>query len=108
MKFKISKNYYTNCNLYDKSTIEVKDGLTIFVGCNGSGKSTLLRQIKDTLNDSNIPCLFYDYNTSGRENAKSSSLLNNQVELTGSVQKVYVTKEQELEVEKHIDDMINE
>lgn len=81
MKFKISKNYYTDCNLYDKSTIEIKDGLTIFVGCNGSGKSTLLRQIKDTLNDSNIPCLFYDYNISGRENAKSNSLFNNQVEL---------------------------
>ena len=40
--------------------------------------------------------------------AKITGELTNQVELTGSVQKVYVTKEQELEVEKHIDDMINE
>ena len=40
--------------------------------------------------------------------AKITGELTNQVELTGSVQKVYVTKQQELEVEKHIDDMINE
>ena len=40
--------------------------------------------------------------------AKITGELTNQVELTGSVQKVYVTKEQELEAEKHIDDMINE
>lgn len=40
--------------------------------------------------------------------AKITGELTNQVELTGSVQKVYVTKEQELEAGKHIDDMINE
>lgn len=40
--------------------------------------------------------------------AKITGELTNQVELTGSVQKVYVTKEQEAEADKHIDDMINE
>ena len=44
----------------------------------------------------------------GKASTKITGELTNQVELTGSVQKVYVTKEQELEAEKHIDDMINE
>lgn len=39
--------------------------------------------------------------------AKLTGELTNQVELTGQVQKVYVTKEDEEEVEKHIKDMID-
>lgn len=40
--------------------------------------------------------------------AKITGELTNQVELTGSVQKVYVTEEQEAEADRHIDNMINE
>ena len=40
--------------------VEIKDGLTVLVGCNGSGKSTLLHTIKADLDAKSIPFMYYD------------------------------------------------
>lgn len=60
--FKIQKDYYNNgVKLYLKDTIEIKEGLTILVGCNGSGKTTLIKQMKDQLEE-NIDIDIIDFN----------------------------------------------
>ncbi len=60
--FKIQKDYYNNgVKLYLKDTIEIKEGLTVLVGCNGSGKTTLIKQMKDQLVE-NIDIDIIDFN----------------------------------------------
>lgn len=88
-----------------KTMREMLDYLLAKEKVNKAGeKSTTLEEMSIALCDKAI---------SGSEKAyeliaKITGELTNQVELTGSVQKVYVTKEQEAEADKHIDDIINE
>lgn len=46
--------------------IEIKDGLTVLVGCNGAGKTTLLTNIEDELKKANIPVFQYSEHFDGR------------------------------------------
>lgn len=46
--------------------IEIKDGLTVLVGCNGAGKTTLLTNIEDELKQANIPVFQYSEHFNGR------------------------------------------
>lgn len=57
---------YDRLQVYKKSTVEIKPGVTILVGCNGSGKSTMLAEIKGQLEKENIPCLSYNNLHDGR------------------------------------------
>ena len=60
-EFKIDKcPYDTGLQVYDNSKIEIKEGVTVLVGCNGSGKSTLLRTVKEQLKEAGIPVMEYD------------------------------------------------
>lgn len=68
-KFKIIKNYYQEGNLYKKDYVEIKEGLTILVGCNGSGKTTMIRQMKEQLrDDKNADILEFNNLTQGGDN----------------------------------------
>lgn len=58
-EFKINTNPYGDCPIYKKNKIEIKEGITVLIGCNGSGKSTLLKMMKEELEEKNI--LFYSY-----------------------------------------------
>lgn len=70
-KLKILQNYYTrNDKIYSKKTVSIKEGLTILCGCNGSGKSTLLKQLKDHLDENNIPCITYNNLYDGGDRAR--------------------------------------
>ena len=65
-EFKIPKKPYDEYQVYKKNKIEIKEGVTVLVGCNGAGKSTLLKFIKDQLKESDIPVTsFNNYSQGG-------------------------------------------
>lgn len=68
--FNISTKPYDQ-KIYNKATIEIKNGLTVLVGCNGIGKTTLLNIIKTQLENQNIPVIQYDNYKDGGHNAMS-------------------------------------
>lgn len=47
----IAKRPYDNRILYDKTTVDLKEGINILCGCNGSGKTTLLKTIERKIED---------------------------------------------------------
>ena len=53
-----------------KREIEIQEGVTILVGCNGAGKSTLLRNIEESLEKDNIPCMHYDNRIDGDKSTR--------------------------------------
>lgn len=74
-KFKIIRDYYENREkIYNKASVEIKDGLTILCGCNGCEKTTLLYQIKNTLVKEKIPFLHFDNLLDGGSNSRQLSL----------------------------------
>lgn len=54
-KVKLRNKYYEDEKLFSRLNIEIKDGITILVGCNGTGKTTALKQIEAQLSHDNIP-----------------------------------------------------
>lgn len=74
-KFKIIQDWYDSGEkIYNKSSVQIKDGLTVLCGCNGCGKTTLLHQIKNALAKENIPFLHFDNLLDGGNNSVSESL----------------------------------
>ena len=80
-KIKLCKDPY-DCgfDLFKKKTIEIKEGVTVLVGCNGIGKSTLLHCIEKTLNKENIPYMKFDNLHDGGSQAKGESLFYGELE----------------------------
>ena len=71
-KFNLIRNYYQEGNLYKKDFVEIKEGLTILVGCNGSGKTTMINQMKDQLKkDESVEFLEFNNLTQGGSNKVS-------------------------------------
>ena len=58
-------------DLFRKSDIHFNPGLTVLVGCNGSGKTTLLRLIKEKLEKSKAPMIYFNNLEDGGESAKA-------------------------------------
>ena len=56
------------------TTIELKPGLTVLVGCNGAGKTTLIHNINEELRKQNIPTQLWDNIKDGGHNAVSAML----------------------------------
>lgn len=82
MNFKISKDYYcNNINIYDKSSIDIKPGVTILVGCNGVGKTTLIQQLKSRCEKYDIPSLSFDQ----RGFQSSSMLMDKMLNVDGDI-----------------------
>lgn len=74
-KFKIIQDWYDSGEkIYNKSSVEIKDGLTVLCGCNGCGKTTILHQIKNALVKENIPFLHFNNLLDGGNNSVSASL----------------------------------
>ena len=66
MRVKVIKDYYdTGVDLYQKAYIELREGVTILVGCNGYGKSTFLNILKSKCEYENIPLLLLNAHTEG-------------------------------------------
>lgn len=49
-----------NKDFYMKSSVSIKEGLTVLVGCNGSGKTNFMTQIENRLYFNDIPVIKYD------------------------------------------------
>lgn len=80
-KIELCKNSY-DCgfDLFKNKIIEIKEGITVLVGCNGIGKSTLLHYIEKTLNKENIPYMKFDNLHDEGSQAKEKSLFNDELE----------------------------
>lgn len=63
------------------TSIQIKTGLSVLVGCNGAGKTTLLQNIKEEIKKQNIPYLYYNNLTDGGSNSIQSALNFNNMEL---------------------------
>lgn len=61
--------------------IELKEGLTVLVGCNGSGKSTLLLNIENQCKKEHIHLYSYNNLHDGGHNALSSYLLTDNINM---------------------------
>lgn len=86
MNFKISKDYYcSNVKMYEKSSVEIKPGLTILVGCNGAGKTTLIQQLKEKCKEFDIPNLSYDQCGLQSSNMLMDKMLNLDGDISGLV-----------------------
>lgn len=66
--------YGCGFDIFKKSVIEIKPGVTVLVGCNGIGKTTLLHCIEDILKEEKIPCMKFDNLTNGGSNSLQESL----------------------------------
>ena len=73
-KFKLLNNYYDeDFKMFNRTNIEINEGLTVLVGCNGSGKTTFLKQINDILKNNDIPVMFHSNMRNGERELKSKA-----------------------------------
>ena len=80
-EFKINCRPYGDVAIYEKDKIVLNPGVTVLVGCNGTGKTTLLHAIKESLQESKIPVLFYSNLFEGGEFAASTAFFHDNVSL---------------------------
>lgn len=79
-KFEIERDYYdAGYILYKKKTIEIKHGVTVFVGCNGIGKTTLIHQLKNRLKKENIPSISFDNLNEGGATSRQENFENGDI-----------------------------
>lgn len=64
-----------------RKEVELKEGLTILVGCNGIGKTTFLRNVEEQCKNEDIPVLFYSDMTDGRYHAMDNAMENGNIGL---------------------------
>lgn len=71
-KITVWKDPYENgYDLCKKRTIQLKEGVTVLVGCNGIGKSTLLHNIKEQIKKEKLEFIEFDNLRDGGSNARS-------------------------------------
>ena len=80
-KFSIHRNYYGECDIYERDEIEVKPGVTVLVGCNGAGKTTLITQMMESLKERKIMAIMYDSLQDGGDRALSAAGYNENFKL---------------------------
>lgn len=81
-EFKIQRSpYEKGVNLYQKSKIALKPGVTILVGCNGCGKSTLIQEVSRQLDKDSVPYIKYNNLTDGGNKAKERAMFHGAMEL---------------------------
>lgn len=77
--------YETGFSTCRAREIEIKEGLTVLVGCNGSGKTTLIHNIREILRKEDIPFIFYDNLHDGGGNAASSLFYNDEIGIAAAL-----------------------
>lgn len=90
MNIDISNTWYGDIkitkNMYLKDNIELKQGVTVLIGCNGSGKSTLLHQIEEFCNTNDIPCINFNYQKDdSSSNLLSKSISSGNFDMAGNI-----------------------
>jgi len=71
-KFKIS--------FYKRTSVMIKPGLTVLVGCNGIGKTTFLQQLECDLKEKKEKYIFYNNLLDGGNNARQAALNRDDIE----------------------------
>jgi energy-coupling factor transporter ATP-binding protein EcfA2 len=71
-KFKIS--------FYKRTSVMIKPGLTVLVGCNGIGKTTFLQQLECDLKEKKEKYIFYNNLLDGGHNARQAALDRGNIE----------------------------
>lgn len=80
-KFKLSNKYYDeDFRIFRRVNIEIEKGLTVLVGCNGAGKTTFLNQIKQDLENKDIPYLFHSNLHEGEKEWRSKACVSGNFE----------------------------
>lgn len=62
-----------------KRKVELKEGLTVLVGCNGAGKTTLIDNIKACLRKDDIPCYSFNNLSDGGTNASGLAIMQGDI-----------------------------
>ena len=70
--------YFNTC---EKAEIELKEGLTVLVGCNGAGKTTLLQNIEEEVKKNKYSIWTFDNFSEGGHNNANWALWNNNIDL---------------------------
>jgi len=70
--------YFNTC---EKTEIELKEGLTVLVGCNGAGKTTLLQNIEEEVKKNKYSLWTFDNFSEGGHNNANWALWNNNIDL---------------------------
>lgn len=65
--------------------IQIKEGLTVLVGCNGAGKSTLLNNIDECLDHEGVPHKFFNNVAASGEFDLGALIYNEEYELAGQI-----------------------
>lgn len=85
-RFRIIKNYHDEEDeIFLKSNIGFKEGLTVLVGCNGSGKTTLLNQIHDQCQKRELPVVYYNNLTEGNTKGISKFAFHQQYQMVANL-----------------------
>lgn len=77
--------YEEGIEIYKKSRIELKPGVTVLVGCNGAGKTTFLRFLEAALEKKKIPVMKYDNLFDGGDTARQVALSRNELSLLATL-----------------------
>lgn len=81
-KFQIIRDWYEeNDKLYTKSSVTLKEGVTILCGCNGCGKTTLIQQLIEHCKQKHLPYLYFDNLKDGGSTGREESLFQNNLQM---------------------------
>ena len=79
------KYYNDDWKLYKNGIFELKEGLTILVGCNGYGKTTTMAIFKSIINKSGYKTVYFDNYRDGGNKSVGDALFVNDISLAASI-----------------------
>jgi len=83
---RLPENYYEDeWKLYKNGIFELKEGLTILVGCNGYGKTTTLYAFKNIIKKAGYKTISFDNYHDGGNRSIGDALFNNDISLAANI-----------------------
>ena len=83
---RLPENYYEDeWKLYKNGVFELKEGLTILVGCNGYGKSTTIKAFENIIKNAGYEILRFNNYHEGGSKSVGKALFDNDLSLAASI-----------------------
>lgn len=83
---RLPENYYEDeWKLYKNGLFELKEGLTILVGCNGYGKSTTIKAFENIIKNAGYEILRFNNYHEGGSKSVGKALFDNDLSLAASI-----------------------